>query len=120
MEEYQVRCSFDGREFKGVYSVEDGLIFVRFGRLRKATQVGGLPPSILARQLLHELVEEAEKESALLRELKRRQARQCQAYLDLFAAVQRAAALKLAGKASATDPEFLRLLDSADEKPTAK
>lgn len=121
MEEYPLRCSVevDGKQYKGAYAVEDGLLFVRFRGRRKGTQLGALPCDILARMLLRELVVEkelAESSASAMRELKRRQTQQCQAYLDLLAAVERAAALRLAGKASATDPEFLRLTESADDK----
>lgn len=116
--EYPVRCfvEVDGKQHRGAYAVEDGLLFVRFRGRQKGTQVGCVPCDLLAQMLLRELVEQVEQESSAMRELKRRQAQQRQAYIDLFSAIQRAAQLKLSGKPSGSDPEFLRLIDSADDK----
>jgi hypothetical protein len=42
----------------GSYSVEDGMVTVGSGEVRKSTQVGGSPPKVLAKLMLRELDDE--------------------------------------------------------------
>ena len=56
-----VEVEVDGKLYRGRYQVDRGIIAVSMmdGR-RKATQVGGSPPEVLARILLCELVRDAD------------------------------------------------------------
>jgi hypothetical protein len=51
-----VSITKDGKEFEGEYYTKRGVVYVRYGSRRKATQVGGSPASSIARHLLRELV----------------------------------------------------------------
>ncbi len=44
-----------GRRLSGHFMVEKGMITVTYNGQQKTTQVGGMPPEALARQLLREL-----------------------------------------------------------------
>jgi hypothetical protein len=44
------------REHVGYYTVDNGMVTVRYGDSSKSTQVGGSTPAVLARLLLRELV----------------------------------------------------------------
>lgn len=52
----KVTIERDGKTFEGRCKLDGKLITVRSGYGTKTTQVGGLPPDVLAKQLLGEMV----------------------------------------------------------------
>ena len=57
-----VMRDFDGRTIEGHYAVDRGTVIVRYGGLEKKAQVGGSPPVRIAKMLLRELANEADKD----------------------------------------------------------
>ena len=53
-----VRVEVNGLEVRGSWAIEDGMVKVRTPKGEKATQIGSLNPTWLARRLFEELAEE--------------------------------------------------------------
>jgi hypothetical protein len=58
----KVTIDFKGRTIAGLYCADREMVTVRYGGDEKYTQVGWSPPTTIAKMLLRELANKAEKE----------------------------------------------------------
>ena len=58
----KLTTNFKGHTIEGNYGVDQEMVTVRYEELEKTTQIGGSPPIVIAKLLLRELANEAEKD----------------------------------------------------------
>jgi hypothetical protein len=56
---FSVKIDRNGQRYSGTYVVEREMVHVSYGDVTKSTQVGGSPPSAIARILLSEILMES-------------------------------------------------------------
>jgi hypothetical protein len=56
LQRFPVEMEIDGQSYRGKYAVDGLLLRVKHGLVEKTTSLGSMPPEVLAKRLLREIV----------------------------------------------------------------